>query len=67
MFCSKSLKGVVEVTILINLIPLFLWLSIVGAIIYFIVRKVKRSRKALEERIEVLEQNQAVVKDKNEF
>lgn len=54
-------------TILINLIPLFLWLSIVGAIIYFIVRKVKRSRKALEERIEVLEQNQAVVKDKNEF
>ncbi|PFG12175.1 hypothetical protein [Bacillus sp. es.036] len=54
-------------SILIALFPLFLWLSIVGAIIYFIVRKVKRSRKALEERIEVLEQNQAVVKDKNEF
>jgi preprotein translocase subunit YajC len=55
------------VSILIALFPLLFWLSIVGAIIYFIVRKVKRSRRALEERIEVLERNQAVVKDKNEF
>jgi preprotein translocase subunit YajC len=55
------------VSILIALFPLLFWLSIVGAIIYFIVRKVKRSRKALEERIEVLERNQACVEEKHEL
>lgn len=52
-------------TILINLFPLFLWLGIVVAIIYFIVRKVKKSRTQLEERIEVLEQKAGTNEEHN--
>ena len=61
------MKGVGEVSIFLALLPLLFWIGVAVAIIYFIVRKVKRSRRALEERIEVLEKNQAAVKEKSEF
>ncbi|WP_273852001.1 hypothetical protein [Guptibacillus spartinae] len=54
-------------SIFLALLPLLFWIGVAVAIIYFIVRKVKRSRRALEERIEVLEKNQAAVKEKSEF
>jgi hypothetical protein len=43
------------VEILIALLRLLFWLSIFGLVINFIVKKVKKSRKQLEERIESLE------------
>jgi preprotein translocase subunit YajC len=43
------------VEILIALLPLLFWVGIFGLIISFIVKKVKKSRKQLEDRIESLE------------
>jgi preprotein translocase subunit YajC len=43
------------VEILIAFLPLLFWVGIFGLVISFIVKKVKKSRKQLEDRIESLE------------
>jgi hypothetical protein len=49
------LQEVSVVEILIALLPLLFWLGIFGLVINFIVKKVKKSHKLLEEPIESLE------------
>jgi Tfp pilus assembly protein PilV len=55
LFIKISYEGVSVVEILIALLPLLFWVGIFGLIISFIVKKVKKSREQLEERIEILE------------